>query len=94
MLPLDHLLALVLLTAPHGAPEPSDLPAMYAVLRLPLQGLALQWEILDSREVRYILARPEDFVSDLNLLRRRYRDLAAAPAVQDCFRFPERATVN
>jgi hypothetical protein len=51
-------------------------------------------EILDPREVRYILARPEDFVSDLNLLRRRCHELATAPMVDDACRFPDRATVN
>jgi hypothetical protein len=64
------------------------------LLRTALQNLAVDWEILDPREVRYVLARPEDLVSDVNLLRRRYADLADAPAVVDCQRFPERAVVN
>jgi hypothetical protein len=63
-------------------------------LRLSLQTLAVELEILDPREVRYILARPGDFVTDLNLLRRRYHELATAPALADALRFPDRATVN
>jgi hypothetical protein len=63
-------------------------------MRGPLQALALKWEILDPREVRYILARPEDYVADLNLLRRRYQELVNAPALGDCARFPERSAVN
>jgi hypothetical protein len=94
MLPLDQLLALALLTAPPDAPLPAAVPAMHTALRFPLQVLSLQCEILDPREVRYMLARREDFVADLNLLRRRYQELADAPAVADCLRFPERATVN
>jgi hypothetical protein len=94
MLPYNYLLAVVLLTAPSGASDPPGLPAMYPALRIPLQSLAVEWQILDHREVHYILARSEDFVSDLNLLRRRYRDLESAPPVDDCFRFPNRTAVN
>jgi hypothetical protein len=94
MLPLDYLLAAVLLTASAGAAEPQVVPEMFPALRLPLQGLAVTWEILDPREVRYILARPEDFAADLSLLRRRCQELATAPAVGDCLRFPERTTIN
>jgi hypothetical protein len=93
MLPLDYLLAAVLLTASGGA-EPQVVPEMFPALRLPLQGLAVTWEILDPREVRYILARPEDFAADLSLLRRRCQELATAPAVGDCLRVPERTTIN
>jgi hypothetical protein len=56
--------------------------------------MAVQWEILDIREVHYILSRPEDFQSDLNLLRRRFRDLTDAPALNDSQRFPDRETIN
>src|SRR5262249_22972781 len=94
MLPLDYLLAAVLLTAPVGAAEPPDFPELYPALRLPLQALAVTWEILDPREVRFILARPEDFGADLTLLRRRYHELIAAPAVDAALRFPERAAFN
>ncbi len=94
MLPLDYLLAAILLSAQPGAPEPANLQALFPAVRLPMQTLAVQWEILDPREVRYILTRPEDFSSDLKLLRRRYQDLAGAPCVADGYRFPERATVN
>jgi hypothetical protein len=94
MLPLDYLLALVLLT---GTPERMELNQpreAFPGLRLPLRVLAIDLEILDTRELRYVLARPEDFVSDLNLLRRRYHELATAPMADDAARFPERTTVN
>jgi hypothetical protein len=94
MLALDSLLAAALLSGSPGSPDPATLHALYPRVRAQLQALAVRWEILDSRESKYILARPEDFVADLNLLRRRYRDLANAPAVADCGRFPERAVVN
>jgi hypothetical protein len=94
MLACDVFLVVALLTAPAGSPEPAGLQSLYPSLRGPLQTLAVRWEILDPREVRYILARQEDFASDLNLLRRRYQELHTAPAVADCLRFPERGMVN
>jgi hypothetical protein len=90
----DALLAAALLTAPAGSPEPAGLRSLYPSLRGSLQTLAVRWEILDPREVRYILARQEDFAADLNLLRRRYQELENAPRVGDCQRFPERTAVN
>jgi hypothetical protein len=89
---VEYLLALGLLLAPPDAPAPD--PALFSATRLPLQVLAVEWEILDPREVRYMLARQEDFSSDLNLLRRRNAELAGAPLAADAGRFPERTTVN
>lgn len=94
MFPYNYLLAAALLTQTPDMPVPELGPEGFAALRLPLQSLAVDWEILDSREIRYVLVRSEDFTSDLNLLRRRYRDLADAPPACDSERFPERATVN
>jgi hypothetical protein len=88
------MLALSLLTAPPEAADPPANPHLYASLRPALQTLAVRWEILDPREVRYVLTRPEDFASDLNLLRRRFRDLTDAPPLQDCLRLPSRELVN
>jgi hypothetical protein len=94
MFGFDYFLAATLLTAPADTGEPAPNAQAFATLAPVLQGLAVQWEILDAREVRYILARPEDFASDLNLLRRRFHDLAEAPALRDGLRFPDREVVN
>jgi hypothetical protein len=89
-----YMLAAGLLTTPPDIPEPpidaGDWPAMQEAL----QSLAVEWEILDPREVRYVFARPEDFDTDLNMLRRRYAELKDAPKLGDCQRFPDRGTVN
>jgi hypothetical protein len=90
----EPLLAAVLLTAPGGWVDVDAIHSLPAGLRGPLQSMAVRLEILDPREVRYILARPDDFHADLKILRRRYLDLANAPAIDDCFRFPDRAVVN
>jgi hypothetical protein len=94
MFGIDNLLALLLLTSPPDTVEAGIPTKVFCWVRPSVQNLALKWEILDPREVRYILARPEDFVSDLNLLRRRFRELADAPPLHDGFRFPERERVN
>lgn len=94
MLSVDYLLALALLTTPPQSDPAAAAPELYLQLRPKLQEVSVQLEILDPRESRYILARPEDFQSDLNLLRRRYRELADAPPVSDSLRFPDREAIN
>jgi len=94
MFQFECLMALTLITSPVDTPVPPGAAQRFEKLRPILQSVAVQWEILDPREARYILARPEDFVSDLNLVRRRYQALADAPTLNDCRRFPDRETVN
>jgi hypothetical protein len=86
MVPLDHVLALALLIAPADG-EPFRAPEHACVWRT-LQQTALSLELLDPREVRYVLARREDFEADLPFLRRRYQDLRDAPPLADVWRFP------
>jgi hypothetical protein len=90
----DYVMAVALLTSPPDSPEPNLSPERFAVLRPTLQKLAVQWEILDPREVRYVLTRADDFAADLKLLRRRYRDLSDAPALSDGQRFPDRTMIG
>lgn len=93
MLTIDYVLAAALLTAPPEADLAVN-PNLFSTAAPALQGLALKWELLDPREARYVLARPEDFAADLKMLQRRYQDLAKAPPLHDCTRFPERETVT
>jgi hypothetical protein len=94
MFATDYLLAVILLTAPPDAPDREVSPDRYANLRPVLQKLAVEWEILDPREVKYKLTRPEDFACDLKELRRRYQDLVDAPPLLDGQRFPDRAVIS
>jgi hypothetical protein len=89
MLPLDYVLAVAALTAPAGCGECESLRE-HACLTRPVLTLALTWEILDPREQRSVLTRPDDLEGDLPMLRRRYQDLADAPPVIDGMRFPNR----
>ena len=93
MVPVDYLLAVALVMAPVGSPEPTA-PDAFAALGPAVKALALRLELLDPREARYILTRPQDFGSDLTLLRQRYRELADAPPLADGQRFPDRAAIN
>lgn len=87
-------LAITLLTTPPGVIEQQPTPDRWPALQQALHQTAIEWEILDPRETRYVLARVEDFDADLNLLRRRYEELADAPRVADATRFPDRRTAN
>lgn len=91
---LQLAMASAMLSAPHNSPIPEIAAEEWPAMQLALHSVAIQWQILDPREVRYVLARQDDLDNDLNLLRRRYHDLHDAPLVQDSLRFPDRGTVN
>src|SRR4029453_6723634 len=76
-------LAAMLLTTPPGTPEMTPPADDWPAIQEALQTMAVEWEILDPREVRYILARPDDFANDLTLLRNRYQELKDAPKLND-----------
>ena len=90
----DLILAAMLLTTPPGGMESPPADAQWLGVRDAVHTLAVKWEILDPREMRYVLTRPDDFSGDLNMLRRRYVELHDAPLVADGKRFPDRAAVN
>jgi hypothetical protein len=90
----DLVLAAVLLTTPPGTPECVPPEGRWPAIRDAIHQVAVQWELLDPRETRYVLTRPEDFCTDLNMLRRRYQEFQDAPKVEDGMRFPDRNTVN
>jgi len=96
MIPLDYALAVALLTTCPDLPDNAPPPGADHLLsvRQAAQDVATAWEVLDPREGKYVLARPEDFAADLKLLRRRVADLGEAPPLHDAQRFPERALVN
>jgi hypothetical protein len=90
----DLVLAAALLAAPAGTPEPVPTADRWPQVQAAIHQTAVEWELLDPREVRYVLSRVEDYECDLTLLRRRHAELADAPKVVDAGRFPDRATVN
>jgi len=94
MSPSDLFFAVTLLSAPVGTPEQVPHPERWAVVQTAVQKIAIDWEILDPRETRYVLAQPEDYQIDLDFLRRRRAELADAPKLTDADRLPERRLLN
>ena len=94
MSPSDLLFATMLLSAPVGTPEQVPPTERWAVVKGSIQQIALEWEILDSRETRYVLVHPEDFQADVDFLRKRRIDLADAPKLADANRLPDRRVMN
>ena len=90
MTPSDLFLAAILITAPPGTGETPPPAERWPAMQSAVQQLAVQWEILDKAETKYIFADPKDFAVDLEILRHRYVDLADAPRSADALRFPDR----
>ena len=94
MSPADLFLATALLSAPIGTPEQDPPSERWPAIQAAIHQTAIDWEILDPRETRYVLAKPEDFQADLDFLRKRRADLADAPKVLEAARLPDRQMVN
>jgi hypothetical protein len=94
MSPSELFLAVVMLSAPVGTPERTPPPEHWPLVRSALLAVATDWEILDPRESRYVLARPEEFQTDLDFLRKRRVELADAPRLADSLRLPDRRLLD
>ncbi len=90
----DLVLAAALLSAPVDTPEQTPAEERWEPVRAAIHKTAIAWEIMDPREERYLMAARDDFEPDLNLLRKRFAELADAPKLADCRRLPDRHTVN
>lgn len=96
MFGIDLALAILILQGlePVQLTENRSMAGWHALVSKPMVQVALACEILDPREVKYVLAKPDEFISDLRMLQRRAHDLNQAPSLQDAVRFPDRALVN
>jgi hypothetical protein len=94
MVPLDYVLAVTLLTAAPETPVPPSAADQFATVLPTAQAVAVSWELLDKREDEEMLRRPEDLADHLKTLRQRRLELADAPPLHDCQRFPDRALIN
>jgi hypothetical protein len=90
MVPLDYVLAVAVLATPPCTSDTPQPAGPLVGLRPTLRSLALSWELLDPREEAYVFAEGGDFDADLDFLRRRCCNLADAPPLADCQRFPPR----
>jgi len=87
-MPASCVLIVALLTAAPEEAVPLIVPAEWHEMQAQLFSVAVEMEILDPREERFL--RLEEFATDLRVVRRRARDLAGAPPLRDCKRFPDR----
>lgn len=94
MSPINYVLAFALLTAPPDAPDPSVSLEVYQQLQSPIEKLALEWEIMDDREVGFLLTKHHEFAAEIRMLRRRYDDHRDSPMLQDSYRFPDRDIIH
>ena len=84
----ELIVAAMLLTIPPGHPCAQPDAADWPKLKDAVVQVATEWEILDPREARYYFVRPEDFCGDVNMLRRRRRELEGAPMLAEAQRLP------
>lgn len=91
----DYLLAALLITTSPAVTETRTPTAdEWVVLKKSLQDVAVEWQLIDPRETRYIFTDPECYSADLHMVRLRHQDLKDAPRAEDSVRFPEREMVN
>jgi len=91
---MDVLTAILMLTGMPGTPEPCPSEADFPAVRKAVHQVAIQWELLDEREVSYVFATRNEFEADLNMLRRRYHTFRDMPRLEEAHRLPERKVVN
>jgi len=94
MLAYQYILAAALITSPADKLDKPMPDQWHAFLAPALRTLALEWELLDKREMGYILAYPQDFCTDVKLLQNRFQDFGKAPMVFEAMRFPDRDSVT
>jgi len=92
--PYDLMRARALITTPPDTPEETPTKAEWPSLRAALLATAVRMEILDRREMAYILVRLEDFESDLEIIRGHYQGLKDAPPLSDAEVLPHQNYLN
>lgn len=94
MIASECLLAAVLLTTSPDLPQPREALVWADVCRHSLVALALDGQLVDTREPAIHFNRPHDRGSDLKALQSRFQEFAFAPVLEECQRFPNRRIVN
>ena len=94
MTPFHHLCAFALLASPPDSLHLPQAARLYAPLAPALRAVALRLELLDPREVTYVLTDRDEFAENLKLLQERFGELHAAPPLAESKRFPGREQVG
>src|SRR5262245_38915793 len=87
-------LAFALLTGDPEKPAAKPSGEAFQSVRQPMATLALEMQILDQRETRFVLVKADELPSDLAMLRRRAKDLRATPRLAEAERFPPLTQAN
>jgi hypothetical protein len=82
------LLASVLLSSSPDSQPPDAPHVCHAELAPSVRRLALEWQIVDARELDRILVDAQDFQKDLRVLQERRLRLHNAPLLEERERFP------
>lgn len=82
-------LSIAILTSPAAPP-----PELFKLVNRPIVSICLNCEIMDPREVRYVLTNPVDFVGDVQMLKARAKSLEDCPSVNASVILPDRCLVN
>jgi hypothetical protein len=90
----EFALAVSLLVAPVGTPVPSLEDCDWLQLQSAIHRVAIDWEIMDQREKKYLVVNQRDLQDDVDNLRQRWSDLQGAPKIADATRFPDRNIIN
>src|SRR5688572_4432838 len=94
MFEFKYFLAVALLSTSPADNEFPNPAQMHALVGPAIQEVALAWELLDARETRFLGHHPDDFAGDLKVLQDRNRELARAPLLEECSRFPVRTVIG
>jgi hypothetical protein len=92
MFTCEIILAAALIASPKECPLPTNQIAWLEATKPTLLTISVSAEILDPRERAYLFT--QDLVDDLTMLQTRNGDLAWAPLLGECDRFPPRKTIN
>jgi hypothetical protein len=90
----NFLVAAGLLFSPPGLMDPVEIAPWQAELTTGLHWVAIQWEVLDPRETKTLLAQHADFADQLKVLQTRVRDMEPLPFLEECRRFPRRQQIE
>jgi len=94
MFSCECILAAALLTTPVDGPLPADAETWAQHCRGELIALALDAQLADPREEEKLLVHASDLANHLRVLQDRFTDLAFAPLIEECARFPDRRTID
>src|SRR5262245_56612848 len=86
--PCYLLLASAMLTASPDAMPPEKSGTWHAAVAPGMRLIALEWQILDARELGRILVDPAAFAKDLKTLQEQLCKLQHAPLLEERGRFP------